>query len=223
MTDFILVRHGETSWHAENRYAGRTDIALTARGREQAAALAGWSRTADLTEVWSSPLSRARFTAAPAAQACGLPHRVDERLRELDFGKAEGMTRAEMREAFPDRLDAFLTDPDAHHLPGGESPQHAADRASACLTDIAVTHPEGRILVVAHSTLLRLLLCRYLGLPLRAYRGTFPRLPNTALTGLRLTGAGASLLYLNVPLPARPEARDPDGRDRPLTTEKSHA
>ncbi|MEV6671765.1 histidine phosphatase family protein [Streptomyces sp. NPDC051162] len=203
MTDLILVRHGETVWHAENRYAGRSDVALTARGHEQAAALADWSRTADLTGVWSSPLSRARLTAALAAQANGLAHRLDERLRELDFGKGEGMTRAEMREAFPDLLDAFLADPDTHHLPGGEAPGAAADRASACLAEMAAAHPDGRILVVAHSTLLRLLLCRHLGIPLSAYRTAFPQLHNTALTVLRLKDGRASLLCLNVPLPAR--------------------
>lgn len=202
MTDFVLVRHGETVWHAENRYAGRTDIALTDRGRAQAAALAAWAAGAALTGVWSSPASRARLTAAPAAHACALTHHIDERLQELDFGRGEGMTRAEMREAFPGPLDAFLADPDTHHLPGGEAPGHAADRASACLADIAGAHPDGRILVVAHSTLLRVLLCRQLGLPLSAYRRTFPQLHNTALTGLRLDDGQASLLHLNVPVPA---------------------
>ncbi|UGY94429.1 histidine phosphatase family protein [Streptomyces gobiensis] len=199
MTEFILVRHGETAWHAENRYAGLTDVALTERGRQQAAALADWAATADLSAVWSSPLSRARLTAAPAAAACDLTPRIDERLHEVDFGRGEGLTRAEMRQRFPKQLDAFLSDPVNHHLPGGEDPRRAAERAAACLADIAQEHPVGRVLVVAHSTLLRLLLCQLLDIPLTNYRRVFPELHNGALTELRMKDGRAALLRLNAP------------------------
>ncbi|MFJ9412872.1 histidine phosphatase family protein [Streptomyces sp. NPDC101227] len=199
MTDFILVRHGETVWHAENRYAGRTDVPLTDRGRDQAAALATWAATASLTAVRSSPLARARLTAAPAADACGLTPRIDERLYELDFGRGEGLTRDEMRQLFPERVAAFLADPVENHLPGGEHPRHAAERAAACLTDLAREQPDGRILVVAHSTLLRLLLCHLLGIPLADYRRVFPRLHNGALTEIRLAPGRTALLSLNTP------------------------
>ncbi|AQA10625.1 hypothetical protein GCM10009548_38170 [Streptomyces malaysiensis subsp. malaysiensis] len=197
MTDFVLVRHGETVWHAENRYAGRTDVPLTELGHEQAAALGAWAAGRRLDAVLSSPLSRARLTAGPAAAALGLTPRVDERLYELDFGRGEGLTRAEMRERFPAELDAFLADPVAHHLPGGEHPAAAAARAIACLTDIQRESPDGRVLVVAHSTLVRLVLCELLGIPLAHYRQVFPRLENGALTELRLLGDRASLLRLN--------------------------
>ncbi|TJZ57089.1 histidine phosphatase family protein [Streptomyces piniterrae] len=199
MTDFILVRHGETVWHAENRYAGRTDVPLTDHGREQAATLANWATTADLTAVWSSPLSRARLTAGPAAEACGLTPRIDERLYELDFGQGEGLTRDEMRHRFPQQLDAFLADPVEHHLPGGEDPRRAAGRAAACLADIAREHPHGRILLVAHSTLVRVLLCHLLGIPLADYRRVFPELHNGALTEIRVEDGRTALLRLNTP------------------------
>jgi probable phosphoglycerate mutase len=199
VTHFILVRHGETVWHAENRYAGRTDVALTGRGHEQAAALAEWATTAELTAVWSSPLSRARLTAAPAAEACGLAPRIDERLYEVDFGQGEGLTRADMRQRFPRELDAFLADPVGNHLPGGEDPRAAADRAAACLADIAREQPDGRILLVAHSTLVRVLLCKLLGIPLADYRRVFPQLHNGALTELRLRDGQFALIRLNAP------------------------
>ncbi|MBI0382368.1 histidine phosphatase family protein, partial [Streptomyces albiflaviniger] len=69
MTDFVLVRHGETVWHAENRYAGRTDVPLTEHGHQQAAELGAWAAGRRLDAVLSSPLSRARLTAEPAAAA----------------------------------------------------------------------------------------------------------------------------------------------------------
>ncbi|MGW8972424.1 histidine phosphatase family protein [Streptomyces platensis] len=206
MTDFILVRHGETVWHAENRYAGRTDVPLTDLGREQAAALATWAATAGLTAVWSSPLSRARLTAAPAAAACGLTAHVDERLYELDFGQGEGLTRDEMHRRFPERLAAFLADPVAHHLPDGEDPRRAAERAAGCLADLARAEPHGRILLVAHSTLVRVLLCHLLGIPLAEYRRVFPRLDNGARTELRIENGQPALLSFNAPAPARTAA-----------------
>ncbi|MEV0370792.1 histidine phosphatase family protein [Streptomyces sp. NPDC050636] len=199
MTDFILVRHGETVWHAENRYAGRTDVPLTDLGREQAATLAGWATSAGITAIWSSPLSRARLTAGPAADACGLTPRVDERLYELDFGQGEGLTRDEMRHRFPQQLDDFLADPVEHHLPGGEDPRRAAGRAAACLADIAREQPQGRVLLVAHSTLVRVLLCHLLGIPLADYRRVFPELHNGALTEIRVQNGRTALLRLNTP------------------------
>ncbi|ARZ72465.1 MULTISPECIES: histidine phosphatase family protein [Streptomyces] len=202
MTDFLLVRHGETEWHAENRYAGRSDVALTDRGRRQGDALGTWAAGQELDAVMCSPLSRARLTARPTAAALGLPLHVDERLTEVDFGRGEGLTRTEMAEAFPDELAAFLDDPVAHHLPGGEDPAAAAARAVACLTETARDLPGGRVLVVAHSTLLRLALCALLGIPLSRYRAVFPALENGALTELRLREGQASLLRLNAPVTA---------------------
>ncbi|MEV6833035.1 histidine phosphatase family protein [Streptomyces sp. NPDC051133] len=200
MTDFVLVRHGETVWHAENRYAGRTDVPLTELGLRQAAELGGWAAGQRLDAVLCSPLSRARRTAGPAAVALGLTPRVDERLYEVDFGRGDGLTRAEMAEAFPEALAAFLADPVAHHLPGGEHPAAAAGRAVDCLRETARGLPDGRVLVVAHSTLLRLVLCELLGIPLARYRQVFPALHNGALTELRLRDGRASLLRLNAPV-----------------------
>lgn len=200
MTRLILVRHGETEWHADNRYAGTSDVALTPRGLDQARALAAWAGTARPDAVWCSDLSRSRLTAAPSAAAIGARLHVDERLRELDFGQGEGLTRAEMERKFPEDLRAFLADPVAAHLPGGEDPAAAARRFTACLDDISRLHQGGRVLVVAHSTAIRLALCRLLGVPLKDYRRRFPSLGNCALTEIRLRDGEAALLEFNTPL-----------------------
>lgn len=204
MTTLVLVRHGETVWHAENRYAGVSDISLTSRGYEQAAELARWAGTAGLSAVWTSTLSRAQLTARPCAEAAGTPLRIDARLRELDFGDAEGLTRAEMREQFPAALNAFHADPVADHLPGGEDPTNAAQRFTECLHDIAADQPEGRVLVVAHTTAIRLALCQMLGVPLREYRRLFPFVRNCALTEIRLDGGRFAVTEFNAPIGARP-------------------
>ena len=200
MSRLVLVRHGETVWHAENRYAGRSDIALTDKGRRQAASLAEWARSANLKAIWSSTLSRAQLTALPAAEATGLPLQIDARLIEIDFGRGEGMTEAEMSQTFPEDRAAFLRDPAAHPLPGGEDPVEAAKRGVAVLHSIAAASDGGRVLVVAHNTLLRLVLCQLLGLPLGRYRTVFPHLANGAATEIGITRESVSLLSFNVPL-----------------------
>jgi broad specificity phosphatase PhoE len=202
MTEIVLVRHGETTWHSENRYAGRTDVPLTDRGRRQADALGRWAAGAGLTAVRTSPLGRARETGAPAAAAAGLSPIADDRLIELDFGAGEGLTSAEMTARFPEARHAFEVDPVQAHLPDGEHPALAVDRAAGCLAELVEAQPEGRMLVVAHSTLNRLLLCHLLGLPLRRYRATFPVVRNCALTTLRWSGPGgtAALIELNRPV-----------------------
>jgi probable phosphoglycerate mutase len=199
MTDLVLVRHGETVWHAENRYAGVSEVELSPRGLGQAAELAAWASSAGLSAVWSSPQSRAVRTATPCADLADVPLRVDARLRELDFGQAEGLTAQEMRERLPEALAAFSIDPVADHLPGGEDPAEAAARFVACLRDIAVAQ-EGRVLVVAHSTVIRLALCQLIGAPLRDYRRLLPTVGNCALTEIRMTDCPPALLRFNVPV-----------------------
>ncbi|MET9069776.1 histidine phosphatase family protein [Streptosporangium sandarakinum] len=202
MTRLVLARHGETVWHAENRYAGVTDVELTPRGHEQAERLAAWSAAAGLAAVWTSTLSRARITAEASARAAGVEPRVDARLCELDFGRGEGLTSAEMHERFPEARAAFEADPAAHPLPGGEDPGRAAARFTAALGDIAAAHPGGRVLVVAHTTAIRLALCGLIGVPLGSYRRLFPRLDNCAVTELRLDGGQVAILQFNSPIGA---------------------
>ncbi|RAY16702.1 histidine phosphatase family protein [Actinomadura craniellae] len=210
-TTLYLVRHGETVWHAENRYAGSSDVALTARGAEQAERLGRWAAGLEPglkpAEVWASPLSRARATAAPAARALGLTVRIDADLAEVDFGSAEGRTLAELP---PEQAAAFRADPVGGAFPGAEDFRLAAKRGTAALRRIAAGAPGGRVLVVAHNTLLRLVLCESLGVPLEDYRRVFPLVRNCSPMELRIDPAGdpagdragdAALLAYNVPLP----------------------
>ncbi|MFI5866522.1 histidine phosphatase family protein [Streptomyces sp. NPDC051546] len=206
-TEFVLVRHGETVWHAENRYAGRADVALTARGLRQAEELADWARGRSFDAVLHSPLSRARLTAAPAARVLGTTPREDPRLYEIDFGRGEGLNLAGMAERFPEEHAAFLRDPVTHHLPGGEDPRAAAARARACLEEVHREFPGGRILVVAHNALFRVLLCELLGIDMSAYRQVFPVLDNGTLTEIRLGAGRPALLRFNAaPVPVPPSA-----------------
>jgi probable phosphoglycerate mutase len=197
-TTLFLVRHGQTIWHAENRYTGSSDIALTPEGEEQARRLAGWATTARPHGVYSSPLERARRTAEPSAGALGLDVVEHSDLREVDFGQGEGLTRDEMAGRFPDALDAFLRAPAENPLPEGERGLDAIARARPVVDAIVADHRGGSALLVVHSTLLRLLLCDLLGIEPNRYRSVFPHVVNCAITTVEV-GDTVALSSLNVP------------------------
>lgn len=209
-TTLILSRHGQTVWHAENRYAGVSDVDLTDEGLDQAQALAQWalaqgSRGNSVRHVISSPVSRAVQTATPVAHALGLSLRLEPELREMSFGVAEGQTIGELRKQDPEMVRRFTDDPVGNPFPEAEDPAQAAQRGRDALLALASDYPGQTLLVVAHNTLLRLSLCRLLGLEVSRYRTLFPRLDNGCLSEIRISGAGTldpavSLLSLNVPL-----------------------
>lgn len=199
MTTLFLVRHGETIWHAENRYAGSSDIALTELGLVQAERLAEWASGQRIDAVYASDLSRALKTATPSATALGLTISIDPALREVDFGQGEGLTSAEMRASFPDDAAQFVAHPATSPLPGGESGVDATDRAWSALERIVAERPNGTVLVVMHSTLMRLILCRALGVPLDRYRSVFPSVLNVGITTVSWTANGTALLAYNLP------------------------
>lgn len=206
MTTLYFARHGETEWHAEHRYAGSSDVALVPDAISQAARLAAWAGTAGLSTIVASPLSRARLTAQPSADAAGLPLRVDARLVEIDFGRGEGMSPAELAVAFPEDWAGFERQPAQHPLPGGESGSDGIARAMPVLDELADEFPDGRVLVVGHATLMRLMLCELVGLDPDWYRDVFPALDNSALLELDFPYLGESnwpgrgrILGINVP------------------------
>lgn len=202
-TRLFLVRHGETVWHSDNRYAGGgSDIDLTDRGRAQAQSLADWAVAREFDALVVSPVRRAQETAQPVAAALGLEPVVVEDLREVDFGLAEGRTVDELIRIDPGMVERFRADPVAHPFPHSELPDRAAVRAEAALRAIAVQHAGGNVLVVAHNTLLRLALCALLQIPPARYRQVFPRLDNAAITEVAVPldpTVTAGLIRLNSP------------------------
>ncbi|WP_328604887.1 histidine phosphatase family protein [Amycolatopsis sp. NBC_00345] len=198
----LLARHGQTEWHAENRYAGSSEVALTAEGLRQAEALARYAREVKPAALFCSPQDRARRTIAPTAEALGLTPEIVDDLRETHFGIAEGRTREEVRASDPGVVERFLADPVAGSFPGAEDPLAAAGRGARAVREIA-RRGDGIVLVVAHNTLLRLTFCHLLGIPLATYRTVFPQLDNAAVTELGIDGDRTALLRFNLPLDTR--------------------
>lgn len=193
----LLTRHGQTEWHHDNRYAGRTDVELTETGRKEAQALARRAREEAPALVVCSPLRRAFDTASVAAEACGVELEVDDRLREIDFGEWEGRTLDEVRETDPVSVEQFEYKPDKTPFPQGEPLSDAAERALEVLYELHERFKDQTVLVVAHKTLIRLSLCSLLGIPAEQYRKRFPNLSNVAIQEVRLGETGGALYSLN--------------------------
>lgn len=204
-TKLILVRHGETVWHAEHRYAGSSDIALTDAGLQQAENLAAWATKHRPDVLVSSTLSRSWRTADAVAQATGLEHWTDGGLNEVDFGKGEGLTMEELYEKYPDAAAAFEAAPARSPMPSGEPGAIAVARALKVLARIIRDTDGGTALVVTHGTLMRLVMCTLLSIDPNLYRDVFPEVDNCALTTLSFEDEKASLLNFNVPVASAPK------------------
>ncbi|MGQ4485549.1 bifunctional RNase H/acid phosphatase, partial [Streptomyces sp. SAS_281] len=164
----VLLRHGETALTPQKRFSGSggTDPALSPAGLVQAErAAAAFAARSTVQEVVSSPLRRCRETAGAVAARLGLEVRVEDGLRETDFGAWEGLTFGEVGERYGADLDAWLASPDAAPTGGGESFAEVARRVAAT-RDRLVTRYAGRtVLVVTHVTPIKTLVRLALGAP----------------------------------------------------------
>lgn len=139
----MLWRHGRTSWNADGRFQGQTDIDLDDVGREQAAAAALVLAALDPAAIVCSDLRRAVDTAAPLAALTGLPAVPDPGLRETDAGRWQGLTVSEIERADPVDAAAWHAG-DVHvRLGGGETRLDVAARAVGALTRALAPVPPG--------------------------------------------------------------------------------
>jgi probable phosphoglycerate mutase len=169
----LLLRHGQTPLSTERRFAGIGDIELTETGVRQAK-LAGERLAArgDIDVIVTSPLQRARQTAAEVAAATGAPVVDDGDLRETDFGAWEGLTFAEAQQRWPNEVTAWLADP-AVAPPQGESFTAVGVRVRTALDRLLGQFAGQTVLVVSHVTPIKMLLTEALLAPPAALHRMF--------------------------------------------------
>lgn len=158
-TKLLLVRHPETVANVTGRFVGRGESPFTAEGRLQARRLPAKLAAFAPNAIWSSPLHRARFVAEKAAELAGVPLCTDDRLLELDFGDAEGLTFEEISAAGLVFNYRSATEPVA---PRGESRGSIERRVAEVADELVATG--GRVVVVAHGGVVRAMLVHLLGL-----------------------------------------------------------
>ena len=160
----LLLRHAETDWNRERRFQGGRDVPLSATGRQQAESAARLLAATRLDAVWSSPLVRARDTAAIIAAPHGLAVQEAAAFREMGFGEWEGLTRDEVRERFADANRAWVETPHEATWSGAETLAAVRTRALAGLAALRAAHQGQTICLVTHGITGRLLILEALGL-----------------------------------------------------------
>jgi len=165
----LLCRHGQTGFNASLRFQGQMDEPLSDLGRKQSLLLAERLASEEIDVAYTSDLSRARETATLALGERPVALHLDERLREVAFGRWEGMTFAEIKEKFPDDVAARDRDRVNYAMPGGESLSQLATRIGGFLQDVLPRHDGQTTLIVAHGGTVNAVISSLLDIPLASW------------------------------------------------------
>jgi alpha-ribazole phosphatase len=164
-TLIYLLRHGEVQGAETRRFIGHLDVPLSAVGERQCAAQAARLRGVPLAALFSSDLARARRSAEIVGMPHGLTPTIVPALREMDMGRWDGLTAAEIRAREPEAFADWMSRVGEFPFPGGESMPDLLARVAPAFDAIVTAHAGLAIAVVAHGGPNRALLCRALGLP----------------------------------------------------------
>jgi broad specificity phosphatase PhoE len=166
----ILVRHGETKWNHENRIVGHTQIALNSNGREQVARLSRALKDEKVSAIFSSPLRRARETAAAVANAHRLEVVTDDALKEVDAGELEGLTFGEVMERYGDFFQEWIKGNPSLRMPGGESMTELRQRTWPAVERVVGEYHDGMVILVSHSLAILSIISGALGMSTTDFR-----------------------------------------------------
>lgn len=144
-----VARHGETEWNKKGIVSGRSDIALSEKGYQQAILLAEEvaELTVPITKIIHSPLEQAKETARLVSERNQLPMKMDERLIELNYGDYDGTSEKQVD--YLNRRTQF-----AMRYPNGESLMDVYARVVPLLKELE-QDTENVFLLVCHNSVTR--------------------------------------------------------------------
>jgi broad specificity phosphatase PhoE len=163
MTEIILARHGETEWNVEEVFRGRIDVELNETGVRQAELLAEYLGGQKIDAVYSSPLKRAFNTAKAIANRHKLKVEVAPGLIDCNFGKWQGLHLREVKDKYEKLYDQWASTPHLVQMPDGESLDEVRKRALPVVNEVVTKH-RGRVVLVSHRVVNKVLICAMLGL-----------------------------------------------------------
>ncbi len=197
-TRVLLVRHGDTQASQDGRFTGGTDIPLSKEGRVHGSELAVRLARYPLNAIYASSMQRARETASFTAHVHGMEVIPVPELREMNHGVWDGKNREEILKQFGQKqIDEYDRDPFHFRPENGESGEDVLKRAAPALSQLVKKHKDQTILVVAHKTTNRLLICKFLGLDPQQYRDKLAQRPACLNVLLFPNENEAQLLLLN--------------------------
>lgn len=172
----FLIRHGQTLWNKEGRYQGDMDIGLTRVGFRQARLAAKYLSKVDFSNIYSSSLRRAIDTANIINKTRNLKIIARENLKEINFGKWEGMKFDQINMMFHDDYQNWLADPYNNCPTGGESFKQVKERAVAEIDNIVNENEDGSsVAVVTHGGVILSLLVHWLQIPICRWKSIIQR------------------------------------------------
>ena len=184
-TTLLLIRHGETNWNKMGRFQGSIDIELTDTGRKQAYFL-NKRLSGKFDYIYTSPLKRAKETASILASSSNKELNIADDIKEINFGKWEGLTRKEIKEQFSDEFRNWKTDKEEGLIVGGEgSLKKASVRGTNCILDIVKKHNGQTIAAVAHGGIIKAILIGLFNWDMTMYHKSV--LGNTSITEIIFT------------------------------------
>ena len=195
MTTIYLIRHGQTDWNRDKIFRGRADVPLNERGRNEAAALSRHLEEVQPETCYASPLSRARETAEIVVRPHSLDMKLDEGIIDIDYGKWQGLSEAEVSRRFAVTRRKWSERPHQVRFPGGESLSMVGKRSLASLERIRAENPRATVFVVAHRVVTKVLMCAVLGLGNAAFWKI--RQDNCAYNIIELSEDGATVVLMN--------------------------
>jgi len=163
----LLVRHGVVAPEWQGRLIGTSDPPLSEKGCQQIAALVPSLVTMSPILCRVSPLRRARESAAILTTRLAWKFEVDTDLREVDFGRWEGRTFAEVQQESPSAVGRWASGDVNFSFPDGESLAIFGARVRAALERLLSA--DGTVVAVTHGGFIRAAICELLGLELRQY------------------------------------------------------
>lgn len=180
MTRLLMVRHGISEYNSTHRFAGYSDVEMSAAGYEQAERLRARLADEKIDVVYSSDLRRALVTAEIVSSGRNIDIVTCPELREVNYGDIEGLTFPELGRLYPELAESIKNFNLQLSFPGGESFTGFIERTSRFIDRLEKHLPEQTVLTVAHSGPLRVLLCRLLGIGMEHWRQL--RIDNASLS-----------------------------------------
>lgn len=147
-----LIRHGQTDWNIQGRIQGSHDIPLNEVGLSQAEQLAKGMDSHLVSRIFSSTLTRAMETAERIGRRQKVEIYPMPQLIEVEFGKWEGMTWSEIKEAYPREYHLWTSAPEEVAPPGGETQEQVISRCHKAVEELLrITGGREDIAVVSHG------------------------------------------------------------------------
>ena len=153
------MRHGQTDWNIQGRTQGWKDTPLNDCGLEQARSAASKLKNCQIETIYASDLKRAKKTADVISAALDLPIHYTQKLREMNFGKAEGIKKSDLAAKFPYIYQAFndIKNPGRDEIgyPEGETIGEVQQRFMKFINRLR-TDGRQNVLLVTHGMVIRL-------------------------------------------------------------------